>query len=134
MNITSNEGTLSINDVRNYRQKLDNLEALMNKREEIKTRINEINSMLTQILGADLFKKVEAESQAKKTKRTRSRDSMESRIKQVCDLHPNGATLEDFASGLGVAKVTASTYLYCQASHLVNRSHNGSKTVWSFKG
>ena len=123
---------IQMHEVLAYRKKVDQLEALVRRRDEIKAKIAEIDATLLQILGPDLFEKFHAAT-SKKTSRLRIRNTtpMADRFRKVFMAHPDGANLSQIASELGVTRATASTYIYCQYKHLVHKSQDENGTsVW----
>lgn len=132
INCTSTSTPAILADIAKFRDKLSKLEALVARRDEIKSQIAEIDSTLRSVLGDEFM--ATQERLTIKTKRHRNTEPMINRLKAVCDLYPQGATIQNFVEHMNVKKATAVTYLYMTHKNLVNRAYNAEgKAIWTLK-
>lgn len=132
INCTSTSTPAILADIAKFRDKLSKLEALVARRDEIKSQIAEIDSTLRSVLGAEFL--ATQERLASKTSRHRNTEPMVNRLKAVCDLYPQGATIQNFVDHMNLKKATVSTYLYMTHKHLVSRAYNDEdKAIWTLK-
>lgn len=116
--------TATLATIANYRNQLNVLEQLIEKRATIKARILEIDNTLKGILKHVSHK------------RRQCNDALAPRLEAICSRHPEGATMQNFIDELGVTKSTASTYMYNSqiGGKLLHRDYNAhGKPVWFFK-
>jgi hypothetical protein len=123
-NKTQTKMTATLATIANYRNQLNVLEQLIEKRASIKARILEIDNTLKGILKHVSHK------------RRHTGDALAPRLEAICSRHPEGATLQHFIEELGVTKSTASTYVYNSliGGKLLHRDYDANgKPVWFFK-
>jgi len=134
INCTSTSTPAILADIAKCRAKLSKLEALVARRDEIKSQIAEIDSTLRSVLGDEFMATQERLASKTKPSRNRNTEPMINRLKAVCDLYPQGATIQNFVEHMNVKKATAVTYLYMTHKNLVNRAYNAEgKAIWTLK-
>jgi len=117
----------TLDDVALLNTRLNIMAHLIRERDQLEARIAELNEVLDDALpaeGAD----TETDQQVESAPLT-----LQDRLLSVCYNHPDGATLDDFASDLGISKATASSYLYSSrhsANTYLTRIRNSNGTVW----
>jgi conjugal transfer/entry exclusion protein len=133
INCTSTSTPAILADIAKFRDKLSKLEALVARRDEIKSQIADIDLTLRSVLG-DEFMATQERLVKSKSNRQRNTEPMADRLKAVCDLYPQGATVKNFVDHMQVKKVTAVTYLYSTHKDLVSRAYNAEgKAIWTMK-
>lgn len=134
INCTSTSTPAILADIAKFRAKLSKLEALVARRDEIKSQIAEIDSTLRSVLGDEFMATQERLASKTKPSRNRNTEPMINRLKAVCDLYPQGATIQNFVDHMNVKKATAVTYLYMTHKNLVSRAYNAEgKAIWTLK-
>ncbi len=134
INCTSTSTPAILADITRFRDKLSKLEALVARRDEIKSQIAEIDSTLRSVLGDEFMADQERLAAKTKPSRNRNTEPMINRLKAVCDLYPQGATIQSFVEHMNVKKTTAVTYLYMTHKNLVSRAYNAEgKAIWTLK-
>ena len=130
--------TVTLASIADYRNQLNALEQLIVNRDRIQARIQEIDNVLEGILN-QATKPTKIRYVGSTTLVSSSRyagDSLAPRLQAACLKFPEGITLSELTEELGVAKITASAYVYSSriGGKFLHRDYNeNGKPVWFFK-
>ena len=131
--------TVTLASIADYRNQLNALEQLIVNRDRIQARIQEIYNVLEGILNqatkpTKKFRYVGSDTLVSSCRY--AGDSLAPRLQAACLKFPEGITLSELTEELGVAKITASAYVYSSriGGKFLHRDYtpNG-KPVWFFK-
>ena len=127
--------------IADYRNQLNALEQLIVNRDHIQARIQEIDKVLEGILNQATkptptmkFRYVGSDTLVSSCRY--AGDSLAPRLQAACLKFPEGITLSELTEELGVAKITASAYVYSSriGGKFLHRDYNeNGKPVWFFK-
>lgn len=132
--------TVTLASIADYRNQLNALEQLIVNRDRIQARIQEIDNVLEGILNQatkptkKLFRYVGSDTLVSSCRY--AGDSLAPRLQAACLKFPEGITLSELTEELGVAKITASAYVYSSriGGKFLHRDYNeNGKPVWFFK-
>ena len=132
--------TVTLASIADYRNQLNALEQLIVSRDHIQSRIQEIDNVLEGILNQatkptkKLFRYVGSDTLVSSCRY--AGDSLAPRLQAACLKFPEGITLSELTEELGVAKITASAYVYSSriGGKFLHRDYNqNGKPVWFFK-
>ena len=132
--------TVTLASIADYRNQLNALEQLIVNRDRIQARIQEIDNVLEGILNQatkptkKLFRYVGSDTLVSSCRY--AGDSLAPRLQAACLKFPEGITLGELTEELGVAKITASAYVYSSriGGKFLHRDYNeNGKPVWFFK-
>ena len=132
--------TVTLASIADYRNQLNALEQLIVNRDHIQSRIQEIDNVLEGILNQatkptkKLFRYVGSDTLVSSCRY--AGDSLAPRLQAACLKFPEGITLGELTEELGVAKITASAYVYSSriGGKFLHRDYNeNGKPVWFFK-
>ena len=132
--------TVTLASIADYRNQLNALEQLIVSRDHIQSRIQEIDNVLEGILNQatkptkKLFRYVGSDTLVSSCRY--AGDSLAPRLQAACLKFPEGITLGELTEELGVAKITASAYVYSSriGGKFLHRDYNeNGKPVWFFK-
>jgi chaperonin cofactor prefoldin len=139
MNITLAAISSQAQQAVNRLVELNALEQLIVNRDRIQARIQEINNVLEGILNqatkTTKFRYVGSDTLVSSKSRYAG-DSLAPRLQAACLKFPEGITLGELTEELGVAKITASAYVYSSriGGKFLHRDYNqNGKPVWFFK-
>jgi chaperonin cofactor prefoldin len=139
MNITLAAISSQAQQAVNRLVELNSLEQLIVNRDRIQARIQEINNVLEGILNqatkTTKFRYVGSDTLVSSKSRYAG-DSLAPRLQAACLKFPEGITLGELTEELGVAKITASAYVYSSriGGKFLHRDYNqNGKPVWFFK-
>ena len=130
--------TVTLASIADYRNQLNALEQLIVNRDRIQARIQEFDNVLEGILN-QATKPTKIRYVGSTTLVSSSRyagDSLAPRLQAACLKFPEGITLSELTEELGVAKITASAYVYSSriGGKFLHRDYNeNGKPVWFFK-
>ena len=131
--------TVTLASIADYRNQLNALEQLIVNRDHIQARIQEIDNVLEGILNQATKPTKKCRYVGSNTLVSSSRyagDSLAPRLQAACLKFPEGITLGELTEELGVAKITASAYVYSSriGGKFLHRDYNeNGKPVWFFK-
>ena len=131
--------TVTLASIADYRNQLNALEQLIVNRDHIQSRIQEIDNVLEGILNqatkpTKKFRYVGSDTLVSSCRY--AGDSLAPRLQAACLKFPEGITLSELTEELGVAKITASAYVYSSriGGKFLHRDYNeNGKPVWFFK-
>ena len=131
---------ITLASIADYRNQLNALEQLIVNRDHIQARIQEIDNVLEGILNqatkpTTKFRYVGSDTLVSSKSRYAG-DSLAPRLQAACLKFPEGITLSELTEELGVAKITASAYVYSSriGGKFLHRDYNqNGKPVWFFK-
>lgn len=131
--------TVTLASIADYRNQLNALEQLIVNRDRIQARIQEIDNVLEGILNqatkpTKKFRYVGSDTLVSSCRY--AGDSLAPRLQAACLKFPEGITLSELTEELGVAKITASAYVYSSriGGKFLHRDYNqNGKPVWFFK-
>ena len=131
--------TVTLASIADYRNQLNALEQLIVSRDHIQSRIQEIDNVLEGILNqatkpTKKFRYVGSDTLVSSCRY--AGDSLAPRLQAACLKFPEGITLSELTEELGVAKITASAYVYSSriGGKFLHRDYNqNGKPVWFFK-
>ena len=131
--------TVTLASIADYRNQLNALEQLIVSRDRIQARIQEIDNVLEGILNqatkpTKKFRYVGSDTLVSSCRY--AGDSLAPRLQAACLKFPEGITLGELTEELGVAKITASAYVYSSriGGKFLHRDYNeNGKPVWFFK-
>ena len=131
--------TVTLASIADYRNQLNALEQLIVNRDRIQARIQEIDNVLGGILNqatkpTKKFRYVGSDTLVSSCRY--AGDSLAPRLQAACLKFPEGITLGELTEELGVAKITASAYVYSSriGGKFLHRDYNeNGKPVWFFK-
>ena len=131
--------TVTLASIADYRNQLNALEQLIVSRDHIQSRIQEIDNVLEGILNqatkpTKTFRYVGSDTLVSSCRY--AGDSLAPRLQAACLKFPEGITLGELTEELGVAKITASAYVYSSriGGKFLHRDYNeNGKPVWFFK-
>ena len=137
---TQAQMNITLASIADYRNQLNTLEQLIVNRDHIQARIQEIDNVLEGILDqvakpTKKFRYVGSNTLVS-SKSRHAGDSLAPRLQAACLKFPEGITLGELTEELGVAKITASAYVYSSriGGKFLHRDYNeNGKPVWFFK-
>jgi len=137
---TQAQMNITLASIADYRNQLNALEQLIVNRDHIQARIQEIDNVLEGILDqvakpTKKFRYVGSNTLVS-SKSRHAGDSLAPRLQAACLKFPDGITLGELTEELGVAKITASAYVYSSriGGKFLHRDYNqNGKPVWFFK-
>jgi chaperonin cofactor prefoldin len=137
---TQAQMNITLASIADYRNQLNALEQLIVNRDHIQARIQEIDNVLEGILDqvakpTKKFRYVGTNTLVS-SKSRHAGDSLAPRLQAACLKFPDGITLGELTEELGVAKITASAYVYSSriGGKFLHRDYNqNGKPVWFFK-
>ena len=137
---TQAQMNITLASIADYRNQLNALEQLIVNRDHIQARIQEIDNVLEGILDQVAkptmkFRYVGSNTLVS-SKSRHAGDSLAPRLQAACLKFPEGITLGELTEELGVAKITASAYVYSSriGGKFLHRDYNqNGKPVWFFK-
>jgi len=137
---TQAQMNITLASIADYRNQLNALEQLIVNRDHIQARIQEIDNVLEGILDqvakpTKKFRYVGSNTLVS-SKSRHAGDSLAPRLQAACLKFPEGITLGELTEELGVAKITASAYVYSSriGGKFLHRDYNeNGKPVWFFK-